>query len=464
MSRIVLPRRNFLRGLGGVSLAMPLLSSLGCSSEEQRAIERTSTARQRTGDGFPKRFVFVYTPNGNYDTPNASYPGYWQELAPLADKITLINGLDLNSVDDGPGEPHQRGMALLTGRRLNTGAFVGGDGSLAGWASGISIDQEIANGIGVMTQRKTLNLGVQSTNYGGTEVRTVLSYLGSDTPVANETNPWSVFDELFAGLGSDPGELARLRARRKSVLDVVGRRYETLSQKVSASDRVKIEQHLTAVREVEQRLDATGGVIGGSCQKPEITEAPAQIEAFLGDPTNFGTIGRMQMDLACLALACDLTRVVTLQWSAATNNRPYPFLEYDGAPIVGDEHVLGHMPDEDLVSWGKLAVIRRWNLQNLRYFLEKLDAIPEGEGTMLDNTVVVLGSEIARGNTHSHSDQHFVVAGGAGGALKTGQFLEYAGERSHNDLLLTLLLAMGIDATSFGNPDYCTGPLGELLA
>ena len=464
MSRIILPRRTFLRGLGGVSLAMPLLSSLGCSSEEQRAIEQTSSVRQRAGDGFPKRFVFIYTPNGNYDTPNASYPGYWQELAPLKDKITLINGLDLKAQDQGPGEPHQRGMALLTGQGLNPGNFVGGDGSLAGWAANISVDQAIANVVGPMTKRKTLNLGVQSTNYGGTEVRTVLSYLGADTPVANETNPWAVFNDLFAGLGTDPVGVERLRARRKSVIDVVGKRYERLGAMVSSDDRKKIEQHLDAIREVEKRLDAPTGVIGGSCQKPEISDAPTGVDTFLGDPTNFGTIGTMHMDLAALALACDLTRVVTLQWSAATNNRPYPFLEYGGAPIVGDEHVLGHMPDSDADAWGKLAVIRRWNLQNFRYFLEKLDAIPEGEGTMLDNTVVVLGSEIARGNTHSHMDQHFVVAGSAGGALATGKFIEYAGERYHNDLLLTLLHAMGIDQTTFGDPNFCTGPLTELLA
>src|SRR5512139_1529469 len=166
MSRIRIPRRTFLRGLGGVSLALPLMSSLGCSSEEQKLIEKVGRAQQRAGD-FPKRFVFIYTPNGNYEPPKPDFSGYWEELLPLKDKINLITGLDLAVCDKPPGEPHQQGMALLTGRGLNPGDFVGGDGSLAGWGSGISLDQEIANHIGGMTKRKTMNLGVQSTNYGG---------------------------------------------------------------------------------------------------------------------------------------------------------------------------------------------------------------------------------------------------------------------------------------------------------
>lgn len=461
--KIIIPRRTFLRGAAGVSVALPLMSSWGCSPEQQRAIEKTGSAQQRAGEGFPKRFLFIYTPNGNYTKPTAAFDGYWSKLLPLKNKINVVTGLDMSVCNLPPGEPHQTGMAMLTGRGLNQGTFVGGDGSLAGWASGISLDQEIAKTVGVGTKRATLNLGVQSTNYGGTEVRTVMSYLGSDVPVPNETNPWAVFDALFSDIGSDPVAVAKRIARRKTVLDMVDKKFDAISKKVSAVDKAKLEQHLEAVREVESRLDSHGGIIGGDCQIPELSEQPGALDSYLGDPSNFADIGKMQMDMLAMAFACDLTRVATLQWSASTNNRPYPWLVYNSSPILDDEHGLGHQPDTSTEAWGKLAVIREWYLEQLMYLLNKLEAIPEGDGTMLDNTVVVLSSEITRGNTHSHMDQYFVMAGSGGGYLKTGQFLAYDGEHPHNDLLITILNAMGIEATTFGDPGYCSGPLSELV-
>jgi Protein of unknown function (DUF1552) len=456
MGKILIPRRNFLKGLGGVSLALPMFSSLACSSDEQRRAEKIARARQALG--FPKRFVFVYTPNGNYEPPTEDFSGQWSVLSPIRPKLSVVTGLDLAAQDLPPGEPHQQGMALLTGRGLNPGDMVGGDGSHAGWASGISLDQELAKEIGGMTIRPTFNLGVQSTMYGGTEVRTVLSYLGSDTPVANETSPYNVYNDVFSQLTADPAGAEKLRARRKSVIDVVGRQYVDLSKKLSKDDKAKLEQHLTSVRDVEMRLDNPGGVLGGACQMPGIG-SPID----LNDPANFGIVGQLHMDLLVMALACDLTRVCTLQWSAATNNRPYPFLTYEGQPIQGDDHALGHMSDTDTVAWAKLFIIRRWYLEQFLYLIQKLDAIPEGEGTMLDNTVVVLGSEITRGNTHSHLDAPFLIAGSAGGYLKTGQFLRYDGTKPHNNLLVTVLNAMGVEATTFGDPAYCTGDLPELV-
>ena len=463
MSRIILPRRHFLRGLGGASLALPLFSSLGCSREEQRRIEKVSSAAQRAGGKFPKRFIYMYTPNGSYETPTSAWNNYWNVLEPMKEKITFLTGLDLLACMKPPGEPHQTGMALLTGRPLNMGNFVGGDGSLAGWGSGISLDQELAKHIGQMTKRPTLNLGVQSTNHGGTEVRTVCSYLDSDVPVPNETNPWQVFDELFSDLGTDPVGAEKLKLRRMSVIDRVEKKYDKLVPKLSGEDQKKLEQHLEAVREVESRLDNPGGVIGGDCQMPTMDGGPTDIDQFLGDPTNFPTIAKLHIDLLVMAFACDLTRVATLQFSAATNNRPHPWLSYNGSPILDDEHGLSHQADSNEPAWAKLGIIRKWNLEQLLYLMTKLDAIQEDEGTMLDNTAIVLTSEIYRGNTHSHIDQNFLVAGSCGGALKTNQFLHYNGDRPHNDLLVSLLNAYGIEVDTFGDPESCTGPLSEIL-
>jgi len=460
MGKIILPRRTFLRAAGGISLGLPLMSSLGCSSDQQKVYEKVAAQRQSL-DKFPKRFLAIYTPNGNYETPTASLDGQWAALKPWKDKINILTGIDQSVCAVPPGEPHQSGMAMMTGRPLNQGTQVGGDGSLAGWASGISMDQELANTIGLGTKRKSLHAGVQSTAYGGTEVRTVISYEGSDQPVANTTDPFVMYADVFSDLGTDPEGLARLKLRRSSVLDAVKGRYNAISSKVSTEDKNKLDQHLNAISEVEAALKNPGGVIGGNCQMPD---PGATFD--VNDPSNFGKIGKIHTDLIVMAFACDLTRVATLQWSAATNNRPYPFLEYNGAPITDDEHSLGHMPDSATDAWGKLNVIRTWYNEQLAYLLSALDSIPEGDGTMLDNTVIMRFSEIARGNTHSHMDTPFVVAGKGGGYFKTGQFIDYPGptDKYHNDLLLSIFNAMGVEKTVWGDPAFCTGELSELKA
>jgi len=327
----------------------------------------------------------------------------------------------------------------------------------SGWASSISVDQAIANDIGSATPRRSLHFGVQTLNYGGKEVRTVMSYEGSDLPVSNEDDPWNMFNTVFSQLGADPVGLEKIRARRHSILDAVDGQLASLAPKLGSEDKIKIERHLDAIRKLEVQLDSPGAVLGGSCQLP-VLDSPMD----LTQPANYPTIGRLQMDMVAMAFACDITRVATLQWSASTNNRPYPWLLYDGQPIVDDEHILGHQPDSDYAAWGKLRVIRTWYAEQLAYLLGKLDAVPEGAGTMLDNTLVVLGSELSRGNSHSHMDAPFILAGGAG-ELAMNRNLDFSGgDISHNNLLVAILKVMGIPATEFGDPSYCNRPLNEL--
>jgi hypothetical protein len=460
MKRIA--RRTFLRGVGGAGLALPLFSSISCAPGAG-----TGSVRQGLS-GFPLRFVVWYMPNGNISRelpPAWDFTGSVMEpLIPFQSKLLLLTGLDMSVHNQGPGEPHQQGMAFLTGRRLNPGVMVGGDGTLAGWASGISVDQRIADEIGTTTPKRSLHFGVQSTNYGGTEVRTVMSYRGADDPIANEISPWAMYNSAFSELGADPAVLEARRIRRRSILDLVGRQYETVIPKLSSDDRRKLDQHLTSIRDVEMRLDNPSAELGGSCSVPDVGP-----EFSPTDPAAYPMIGRLHMDLLAMSLACDVTRVATIQWSASTNNRPYPFLSYDegtGAgpqPIQGDEHILGHEPDSTVSAWNKLRVIRRWYMEQLAYLLGKLESIPEGDGTMLDNTVVLLGSEISAGNSHSHMDAPFLIAGSAAGYFGTNRRLDF-GEVPHNDLLVSLLQSMGLPDTTFGEPEFCTGPLTGLTA
>jgi Protein of unknown function (DUF1552) len=463
--RAKLARRGFLQGAAGVSLALPLMPSLGCSRATS-GIEGIGRVAQ-AATAFPKRFLVWYMPNGDIELPKTmDFTGsIFEPLTPFKNKLTIFNGLDLSVHNQGPGEPHQQGMAFLTGRELNKGNQVGGDGTLAGWGSGISVDQEIANTIGKDTPHKSLHFGVQSTAYGGTEVRTVISYSGSDQPISNETSPYSMFDLVFSKLGADPLGLEKLRLRRHSILDAVGKQYATLAPRLGKEDQLKLEQHLTAVREVEGRLDSKTGAIGGSCQIPMKGTA-----INLNDPKNYPAIGKLQTDLLVMALRCDLTRVATLQWSASTNNKPYPYLSYDAGdgkgpqPLAIDEHVTGHQPDTDIDAHGKLRVIRRWYMDQFAYLLGQLDMVAEGNGTMLDNTVIVIGSEVARGNSHSHMNAPFILAGSAGGYFKTGQYFNMTGDVPHNNLLVSLLNSMDVPATTFGNPMFCTGPISGLTA
>jgi uncharacterized protein DUF1552 len=437
-------RRTLLRAAGGLLLGLPFLQS-----QNARAAE------------FPKRLLVIYTPNGNWELPTGmDFTGSMIEaLTPFKQKLLLLRGLDMSVHNTGPGEPHQQGMAWLTGLPLNPGNQVGGCGTLtSGWASGISVDQAVANAIGTTTTRRSLHFGVQTLNYGGKEVRTVMSYEGSDLPVSNEDSPWNMYDTVFSQLGADPVGLEKLRARRHSILDAVDGQLTALAPKLGSDDKKKLELHSDSIRKLELQLDNPGAVLGGSCQLP-VVGSPIE----LGYPENYEAIGRLQMDMVAMAFACDITRVATLQWSASTNNRPYPFLLYNGSPIVDDEHILGHQPDEDVAAWGKLRVIRMWYAQQLAYLLGKLDEVPEGEGTMLDNTLVVLGSELSRGNSHSHMDAPFILAGGAG-VLGMNRNLDFSsgGDISHNNLLVAILNAMGVAATEFGDPAYCNRPLTEL--
>jgi hypothetical protein len=166
---------------------------------------------------------------------------------------------------------------------------------------------------------------------------------------------------------------------------------------------------------------------------------------------------KLQIDLMVSAMACDLTRVGSIQVSNAKNHIRYPWLE-----SLGDGHSLSHAGPSNDEARTELELRGNWLAQQFSYLLDRLDALPEGDGTMLDNTVVLWGNELAQGNIHSQVSMPFVLAGSAGGALKTGRHIQYA-NRPHNDLLVTLLNAFGLEDTTFGDERFCTGPLSELL-
>jgi hypothetical protein len=443
-----LDRRALLRGAGGITIGLPFLEIMTRS--------RVAAAQAAP----PKRLIVFFSPDGSIRenwTPTGTETNFTLSriLAPLEphkQNIVVVDGVDNTCARNGLGDDHMRGMgSMLTGIELLPGTTQGGAGDPAGLAGGISVDQKVANVIGKTTKFKSLELGVL-TGGGGT-VWAYTSYADANVPLPPDNNPASVFNRVFSQLGGDATAIQKLRARRKSVLDTVMDSYNTLAPQLGSVDKSRMESHFAEIRDLENRLTASTGV-GESCVKP----AAPTIDYKAND--NFPAIGKAQMDLMVMALACDLTRVATIQWERSVGDVRFTWLGADRG-----HHAYSHDADSATDTIEMLTKINIWYAEQFAYLLTKLASINEGTGTMLDNTLVLWCNELSRGNSHSHPDMPFVLAGKAGGALRTGRYLTYPSSAKvpHNNLLVSIQNAMGVPDQTIGNPAYCTGPLTNLL-
>lgn len=436
-------RRKVLYGAFGAAFALPWLEAFapqGARADQER----------------PKRFIVLFSPNGSLPGVTAeSEPGSRFELtpvlAPLAEHrsdLVVIEGLNQQG---GGGDQHQNGMGgFLTGTPLNAGTFGGVQAPPAGWASGPSIDQRLAEIIGQETKLASLELGVQvgpADNWGR------MSYRASNQPVPPEDDPAAVYARVFADLHTDPQVLEQLRSRQRSILDAVHGEYQRMSRKLGQADRQRLEAHATAVREIELRLSRPPIAGGAACRDPALAQVPDHLAN-----DEYPAISALQLDLLVMALACDITRVASLQWSRSVSQTRFTWLG-----IQEGHHDLSHLDDDDEVAVDKLTRINAWYAGELARLITKLKEIPDGEGTLFDSTLILWGNELAKGNTHSRENARYVLAGSGGGAIPTGRLVRYAG-RPHNDLLVTLLNAMGVPDRSFGRPEWNQGPLPDLLA
>jgi hypothetical protein len=462
-------RRELLQALGGIGL-VPLLQA---------------GARGQAAGQPIRRLLVFYTPNGTVIPqwrPRGAETGFTvgRILAPLEpwrSKLLILGGVDMALADAGFGSHHTRGIGgLLTGRPILMGNFRSAGPPTAGWASGVSIDQHIARAVGASSRFRTLELGVQVID---AEVRGRISYQGASQPLPPMESPYDAFDRVFAGGnpapgptpapgqpsslpgGSDP-RAERLRAQRRSVLDFLGQELGAVRAWVSADDRARLDAHLESVRDIERRLTPAGGGAGpgpvtpAGCQMPMVGSRMDVAAA-----ANMPAVGKLQMDLAAAALACDLTRVITLQWTHAESNQSFPFI---GVP--GQHHAMSHAGDTDAAAQENLTKINVWYAEQLKYLLDRLAQYREGDATLLDNSVVLWANEVGKGNNHAHRDLPFLLAGGAGGRLRTGRFLDFMANggrgQPHNNLLVSLAKLMGLPDTRFGDPAHSTGPLPGL--
>jgi hypothetical protein len=414
----------------------------------------------------PKRLLVVFSPNGTWPaewTPDGGETDFTfrRILAPLEahrSRVLVLGGVSMLSTDRGPGDGHQKGMGhVLTGVPLLPGDTMGGCDSCppASWASDLSIDQAVANHIGDDTRFRSLELAAQVSDTAN--VWTRMCYRAASEPLPPEASPWRAFARVFGDAEIDPESARRRLALRQSVLDHNLAELTTLRTRLPAADRARLDSHLTTVREIEMRI-AAPGAFGAECRIPEVG---APLDHMAND--NYPEVVRLQTDIMVMAMACGLTHVGSIQWTNSVGDIPFTFMGVDAR-----HHALSHEPDGNADAVESIIRINEWYARQYAYILDRLAAVPEGDGTMLDNTLVVWVNELGKGNSHTLHDIPFVLAGNVRNAdgsqhFRTGRYLQYDGATTpHNDLLVSIANAYGIETDVFGDADFCNGPLGGL--
>jgi Protein of unknown function (DUF1552) len=429
-------RREFLRDLGLGSATLPFvlnLPSLGFANQTRRK----------------QRLVVMFSPNGIVpDTfwPEETGRGFtfkpsMAPLAPYQDRTLVLHGV-CDKVR-GDGDSHMRGIGcLLTGTELFPGNIQGGSDTPAGWASGISIDQEIKGFLqadeATRTRFGSLEFGVMVPERADTWTRMV--YAGSNRPVAPIDDPYQMFGKLY-GQVKDGQMLA-------SILDDLSDDLNKVSRSVSSADRRLLDEHATFVREMEEELRGAAAARAGH-QVPELEPGVKE------QNDNMPRLSKMQIDLMVNSFANDFSRVATLQYTNSVGGAKMHWLGVDQG-----HHELSHEPDTNAQAQEKLTKINHWFCEQLAYLCKRLAETPEpGQpGCLLDNTVIVWTNELGKGNSHTLDNIPFVLVGN-GLDFQTGRSLKL-GKVPHNRLLMALAHGFGHRVAKFGNPDFCgAGPL-----
>jgi len=457
MNPLRFTRRNLLRGGLAATAAIPLLNAQRVEGAGAEPI---------------RRFVVFATPNGTRNAlfwptgteTNFTLQAITKDLEPFKSKLTFLKGIKLNpALQNGAlggtvGSEHARGTGgMLTGRPLKSGTqFKSFGNTTSGWGSGQSLDQYLAGKLNPPTTFKSMQLGVHVRD---AEVRGRISYTGADQPIPPRENPQDVFTALFGnatGSGNPDATLQRLWAQRKSVFDLTKSELNRLKPLVGTDDRNKLEAHAQAIRDIEVRLTSgnmtTGTTNNMACAKPTVEAVDLAADDL------YLKAGQMQMDLAAAALACDQTRILTFQWSYSESEHLFQFLN-----ISGNHHAISHDFSSSGAGYDNYNKIQTWYAQQFLYFLKKLDSYKEGDGTLLDNTVVLWATEIGESTQHDLTMMPYVLAGSCGGKFKPGRLLDFSSNRKdNNQMLVSIGQFMGDNLTSFGDASGATGPLASL--
>ncbi|MEM1443824.1 MAG: DUF1552 domain-containing protein [Verrucomicrobiota bacterium] len=443
----LIKRRSFLKQLGVSAGAVPFLSGLPGLNEV--------LAANQTGPR--KRVVIMFSPNGtipkefwpDQQGKDFAFKRILKPLEPYRDRMTVLNGVS-NRIG-GDGDRHMRGMScLLTGTELFPGNIQGGSDSPAGWASGISIDQELKNFFQANEATKTrfgsLEFGVAIPNRADPWTR--MSYSGPNKPVAPIDDPKRMMERLY-GKMEDKESLV-------SIVDDVREEIKSISSKLANEDRALLDQHLQLVHELEKELSSQKDNDELAHPMPDIDPKVELVNE------NTPRISRIQIDLLVNSLANEMARVATLQYMRSVGQARMNWLG-----IEEGHHGLSHEPDNNKDAEEKLVRINEWFCGELAYLVKKLDETPEPgqDGTMLDHTLVVWLNELGKGNTHTLENIPFVLLGGEKATgFNMGRYIQMPKNTPHNRLWLSVAHSMGHRIETFGTQSYCQGGPLDLVS
>ena len=431
-----LKRRTLLRGTG-VALGLPWLEAMGPQLAWAGAAKKDEAA--------PNRMALLYVPNGKNMvdwTPEKTGADFdlksiMEPLAPLQQKLLVVTGLAADGArahGDGGGD-HARALAsFLTGAhpRKTDGTDI---------RNGISVDQVAASRVGHRTRLPSLEIGTEHGAMAGNcdsgyscVYSSTMSWRSATQPVPKEVNPKLVFERLFS---STPDAVRKKRDRqRRSVLDFVRADSRDLTGRLGAADVRKLDEYFTAVRDIELRIERADSL-------PPISTPDYPVPA--GIPGSYQEHIRLMCDLVVLAFQTDATRVCTFVLANEGSNKPYPFID-----VPEGHHDLSHHGNK-AEKKDKIRKINIFHTQQLAYLLQKLDSVSEGDGTLLDHSMIAYGSGNSDGNRHNHDDLPVLVAGGGCGTLRTGRHVRLEHETPVSNLWLSLLNRMDVEIAGLGD-------------
>jgi hypothetical protein len=437
MSTAVMSRRAVLRGLG-TAVALPLLDAM---------IPAAVRAAGGTGAAAPRRMAFLYVPNGAYmpywmpakEGTNFDLTPCLEPMAAHRKEMIVFGGLTCDKAranGDGAGDHARAGGAFLTGAQPKKTAG-------ANFQAGPSADQVAAQQLGERTRFPSLEIAIEKYRGAGNcdsgyscVYEHTLSWRNANTPVPPEVNPKQVFDRLFADRPDDPETKAK-NALRASVLDSVLEDARDLERRLGGSDRKKLDQYLSGVREIEKRIARAESL--SPAVLPDDVSRPAGVPADLTEHI------RLMCDLLVLAFQTDTTRIVSFMLGREGSEQKYRM-----AGVNEGHHSISHhqnKPD----NLAKIKAINVYHMTQLAYLTGKLKAVAEGGGTLLDSCMIAYGSAIADPNRHNHHDLPLLLVGRGGGAIKTGRYVRYTSETPLNNLWLAMLERFGAKVNKLGD-------------